>query len=98
MTDLSFVQLVLDASLPVQIVLLLLLLISIYSWTLIFSKSRHLQKKRRASNEFEEHFWKNKDLNTLYNRLFNHENEPTGMANIFTAGYMEFVSCRNNQI
>jgi biopolymer transport protein TolQ len=42
--DLSFVQLVLEASLLVQMVLLLLLLISIYSWTLILRNSPFLKK------------------------------------------------------
>ncbi len=96
MTDLSFVQLVLNASLPVQMVLLLLLLISIYSWTLIFSKSRHLQKNRRAANDFEEQFWKDKDLNALHNQIRNYEDKQIGMANIFTAGYVEFMKVRKH--
>jgi len=94
MTDLSFVQLVLNASLLVQMVLLLLLLISIYSWTLIFLKSRYLKKKRRATDDFEDQFWKGKDLNALYNRLCSYDDEPMGMASIFTSGYMEFVRLR----
>ena len=96
LTDSSYVQLVLNASLPVQMVLLLLLLISIYSWTLIFSKSRYLQKNRRATSDFEKHFWKGKDINALYNQLRIYEDELTGMANIFMAGYVEFIRSRKN--
>jgi len=94
MTELSFVQLVLEASLLVQMVIVLLLLISIYSWTLIFRKSRYLKKARRATNDFEDRFWKGKDLNGLYNRVSNADDEPTGIASIFSVGYMEFVRLR----
>ena len=94
MTELSFVQLVLEASLLVQMVMVFLLLISIYSWALIFRKSRYLKKIRRATNNFEDRFWKGKDLNELYNRVSRADEEPTGIANIFSAGYMEFVRLR----
>ena len=92
--NLSFVQLVLEASLLVQMVILLLLFISIYSWTLIFSKSRYLKKARLAANDFEDRFWKFKDLNVLYNRICSYEEDPKGMESIFVAGYMEFVRLR----
>jgi biopolymer transport protein TolQ len=92
--NLSFIQLILEASLLVQMVMLLLLLISIYSWTLIFRKSRFLKRARRTSDHFEDRFWKFKDLNALYNRIVSEEEEPKGMANIFTSGYMEFVRLR----
>ncbi|RKZ52627.1 MAG: protein TolQ [Candidatus Parabeggiatoa sp. nov. 2] len=92
--DLSFVQLVLEASLLVQMVMLLLLLISIFSWTLILRKSRYLKKVRKAADNFEDNFWKFKDLNALYNRICSYDDEPKGMESIFTAGYMEFVRLR----
>ncbi len=94
MTDLSFVQLVLEASLLVQMVMVFLLLISLYSWTLIFRKSRYLKKAWHAANNFEERFWKVKDLNGLYNRINSADDEPTGMTSIFSMGYMEFVRLR----
>jgi biopolymer transport protein TolQ len=94
MTDLSFVQLVLEASLLVQMVMVFLLLISLYSWTLIFRKSRYLKKAYHAADNFEERFWKVKDLNGLYNRINSADDDPTGMASIFSAGYMEFVRLR----
>lgn len=93
-SDLSLLQLILNASLLVQMVMLLLLLISLYSWTLILRKSRFLKRARRNANEFEERFWKGKDLNALYNRICSYEEEPAGMEGIFTSGYMEFVRLR----
>ncbi len=92
MNELSLLQLVLEASLLVQMVMLLLLLISIYSWTLIVLKSFSLKKNRRATDYFESRFWKDKDLNALYNDI--DSQAPTGIASIFSAGYQEFVRLR----
>lgn len=94
MNELSLVQLVQNASILVQLVMLFLLTISIYSWTLIFRKSRFLKKARKAAKEFEDSFWKFKDLNGLYNRICSYDDEPKGMENIFTSGYMEFIRLR----
>lgn len=94
MTELSIYQLVQNASLLVQMVMLLLLLISLYSWTLIFRKSRSLQKSHRIANDFEERFWKGKDLRGLYNRISSQEKEPKGIENIFVLGYLEFLRLR----
>lgn len=69
MTELSFIQLIREASLVVQLVMLLLLLISIYSWTLIVHKGFFFKKTRRAATDFESRFRTGKDLNALYNSL-----------------------------
>jgi biopolymer transport protein TolQ len=94
MTELSIYQLIQHASLLVQMVMLLLLLISIYSWTLIFRKSRSLQKSRRIASDFEERFWKGKDMRGLYNRISSQEKEPKGIETIFILGYLEFMRLR----
>ncbi len=95
MNELSLIQLIVDASLLVQMVLLLLLLISIYSWVLIFRKSRFLKKAHWAADEFEYRFLKeNNDLNMLYTRTSSYDQDPTGMAHIFSMGYTEFVKLR----
>jgi len=94
MIELSFVQLILNASLLVQMVMLLLFLMSLYSWTLILRKSRQLKRALRAADEFEDRFWKGKDLNALYNRISSNEDEPSGLEGIFVSGYMEFIRLR----
>ena len=94
MKELSLIQLVLHASLLVQLVMLLLLFISIYSWTLIFRKNYFLRRSRRTADDFEDRFWKGKDLNALYNRISSQETDPKGLENIFVSGYMEFVRLR----
>ncbi len=94
LTTSSFIELISKASLLVQIVMGLLLCISLYSWTLILRKSRHLHTSKLAATDFEDRFWKGRDLNVLYNRISSLGQEPTGMEGIFVSGYLEFIRLR----
>jgi biopolymer transport protein TolQ len=89
-TDLSILQLVLDASPVVQGVLLLLLIASIASWAVIIDKRRLLKQASKAAGEFEASFWSGGDLTTLYRDIARAESTPLGMAGIFEAGFREF--------
>lgn len=94
MNELAIVPLILNASPVVQAVMALLLIFSIVSWALIVLKSRYLSGARRVADEFEDSFWRGKDLNALYNRISSSKTSPIGMESIFTAGYMEFAKLR----
>lgn len=93
-TDLSFMHLILGASPVVQFVMLLLVLISLVSWTVIFKKRMSLSQARSAANEFEDDFWSGIDLASLYSRLGRQEEEVRGMEAIFLAGFQEFLRLR----
>jgi len=93
MSELSFVQLMVNASPLVQAVMALLLLISLFSWTLIFRKSRYLKKAKNIADQFEDDFWKGKDLNALFNRI-SASTQILGMENIFVSGYRELARLR----
>ena len=88
--DLTVVGLVADASIPVKIVMLLLLLASLVSWYIIFSKRRLLTRTKSASDKFEADFWSGGDLNTLYRAATRSKGGTIGMASIFEAGFREF--------
>jgi biopolymer transport protein TolQ len=83
-----------NASLPVQLVLLILLLASLVSWAMIFSKYSVLKAARVDANNFEERFWSVEDLSPLYNRITSKNYAPAGMEKIFEAGYREFAKLR----
>ena len=88
--DMSVISLLWEASLPVQIVMLLLVGASLVSWSIIFTKRRLLRRTREASDEFEAAFWSGGDLNTLYRSATRGKGGSIGMANIFEAGFREF--------
>ena len=89
-TDHSFIDLILNASLVVQLVMLILVVASVVSWTMIFSKRLLLKHSKSDADIFEERFWSSEDLSPLYNRITAGRYEPSGMEKIFEAGYKEF--------
>ena len=96
-TNLEFIHLILNASLIVQLVMLMLLLMSVVSWAMIFSKYRSLKLARREANQFEERFWSAEDLTPLYTRVTAKNYDPRGMENIFEAGFREFAKLRKKK-
>ncbi len=93
-TDLSLITLVANASVLVQIVMGILLVASLASWTMIFRKRGQLGAARRAADDFEDRFWSGKDLLSLYNKITSRRHSPAGMERIFEAGFKEFARLR----
>lgn len=89
-TDMSVISMMLDASMPVQIVMIILIAASVVSWTIIFTKRRLIRRTKGASDEFEANFWSGGDLNTLYRSASRHKGGAIGMASIFESGFREF--------
>jgi biopolymer transport protein TolQ len=92
--DLSVLALVLQASLPVQLVMAILVALSLASWTLIFKKLRAIGRARRDSEDFEREFWSGAALNTLYERA-QREEFGDGLGRVFEAGMREFLKLRH---
>jgi len=89
--SISMLSLITQASLLVQLVMLSLLLASIVSWAMIFSKHYRLKNALKIADEFEEDFWSGGDMTTLYQQWSGRRNDTEGMAAIFVAGYREFT-------
>ena len=96
-TDLSILELVINASLIVKLVMVILVLASVTSWAMIFNKKAILSRARRQADEFEEHFWSAEDLTPLYNRVSNKRLSPKGMERMFEAGFKEFARLRKQK-
>jgi biopolymer transport protein TolQ len=92
--DLSFFSLITNASVVVQLVMLLLLSVSVLSWTMIFRKRGVLGDARKEAEQFEDRFWSGGDLGLLYKQLSPRASELGGMANIFVSGFTEFTRLR----
>ncbi len=90
---LSLIQLVVQASFVVQIVIGLLLLASLTSWAIIFRKRLLLGRARREADQFENNFWSGGDLAQLYRAIESHGG-ASGMASIFEMGFREFARQR----
>nr|WP_252729168.1 protein TolQ [Aliiglaciecola lipolytica] len=89
----SFFDLFLQASLLVQLVMLLLLATSVVSWAFIFQRVKVLKLAKTETKKFEDKFWSGVDLNKLYQELSARQSVQ-GMGSLFCAGFKEFVRLR----
>jgi biopolymer transport protein TolQ len=89
-TDMSLLHLIMGASIPVKLVMLILVVASLVSWSIIFSKRRLIRRTKDASDKFEENFWSGGDLQTLYRSANREKGGSVGMASIFESGFREF--------
>lgn len=92
--EMSFLNLILEASLVVQLVMLSLLLASIASWAIIIQKRRVLRGARETSDEFETKFWSGGDLENMYRNLVTRDTNSVAMEGIFESGFSEFEKLR----
>jgi len=87
-------ELVRGASLIVQIVMGLLLLASIVSWSIMLRKRGELRRARADADRFEEVFWSGGDLTAMFRAIDQGRRITKGMEAIFESGFREFSRMR----
>lgn len=94
--QLSIIHLIAEASLLVQLVMLLLLLASVVSWAMIIQRGLYQARAKRALHAFERKFWSGVDLSQLYRQGNGKANNRAieGVENVFRAGFKEFSRLR----
>ena len=90
MTHISLLHYFAAASIIVKAVMCLLLVASIYSWSLIFHKGRHFSQLRRINNKFTESFWSSLPLTTILQQYKEQVIPSSALAHVFLQGYQEF--------
>lgn len=86
-TQIDILQIVGNAGLVVQLVLLLLLFFSITSWAIIIIKIRYISRAYKESAYFTDFFWKSRDLSSAFVKAKQLQSSP--VARIFRVGYLE---------
>ena len=89
--DLSFLALITNAHLIVQLIMALLLIVSVTSWTYIFRKMFAIRAARRQTEQFERSFWAGGNLNTLHQSATSQRDQNGALARIFESGMGEFI-------
>jgi biopolymer transport protein TolQ len=92
--DMSVISLITGASVLVQVVMLLLVLASIFSWYYIFLKVFTLRRASDLAERFEKEFWSGADLTELYERSVQARGRTGSQERIFEAGFREFTKLR----
>ena len=96
-SELNVLALILNASLPVKLVLGILIGFSIASWFIIFRKKALLDRANASADEFEERFWSGADLAGLFKELTSAGDRIGGSAAIFESGFREFARLRQRR-
>jgi len=95
--QLSLGQLLLHASFMVQVILFLLLVASVVSWSVIFGKRRLLGRTRNGAEAFEQRFWSGGTLVDLYDKV-RRAKDDEGLVSVFVAGYEEFARQQQHKV
>lgn len=89
--DISMLDLFLQASLLVKLVMLILLAMSVASWAVIIKRHKALAQAERQAEEFEDKFWSGTDLSILYQEVKKRKDTLEGTEEIFYSGFTEFA-------
>jgi len=90
-SSLSIFSLIISAGFVVQVVMFVLVLMSIYSWTIIMSKKKTLMDANKDVKRFHNNFLSDTDLSILHGQIPDQVSSRTPMEHIFGAGYGEFT-------
>lgn len=88
--EISILGLLIEASFVVQLVMLILLAMSVMSWTMIFRRRKALSEAVVDAKKFEDRFWSGVDLAKLYNEV-SARAANNGLEALFKAGFKEFA-------
>ena len=93
--SLSLINLIFSAGLVVKFVMLVLVLMSIYSWTVIMSKKKVLMDATSDIKDFHQKFERENKLSNLYKGLPPLASDRTAMEDILGSGYKEFTHSKS---
>ncbi|MFM7620110.1 MAG: protein TolQ, partial [Alphaproteobacteria bacterium] len=95
-SSISVINLLIQADIIVQIVILALVFASLFSWALIFDKILKFRVLKKRSDEFEEYFENGAKIEEVFNKTKNNDNHP--LARIFLACIKEWKLSNIKQI
>ena len=91
----GFLHLAFNASFLVQIVMIILIGLSIWSWTIIYEKRKQLKDTLISTIKFEGKFWANFDSHKYYMQMKD-KRTKTPMEEIFYKGWHKYVEINFN--
>jgi len=93
--DPTLINYILQAGWVVKTVLALLILASIYSWTIIVQSWYTLYRAKKRDHNFQNQFWSGTDLGDLYQQVQS-QNQQSGLALVFHQGLKEYSRLRQS--
>jgi biopolymer transport protein TolQ len=96
--DLSIIELIVNASLVVKLVMALLAVVSLMSWYWIFRKGFAIRDARIRTDKFERDFWSGGDLTELFQGVANDRQRSGALERVFESGFREFAKLRGQKL
>ena len=90
--DFTMLGMFLQADIVVKAVMIILVLMSLWSWAVMLDKSMLFGRLKASAGKFEDAFWSGKPLDNLYNQVKDKSDHP--MARVFAAGMGEWNKSR----
>ena len=87
---------IMQSSFVVKIILMLLFLVSVTSWTIIFQRFSILNQRKKMDQQFEKDFSFTQSLPLLFKTLKSHENNIRGLNSIFLNGFQAYLASQKN--
>ena len=94
--DFSIYSLFLQADLVVKAVIIVLIFASVWSWTIIFSKTTELKRLSNDSDDFENKFYASDTLQKLSKKLGAHPSHPLESIFFSAVSYFEKIKLNTN--
>ena len=94
----SVIDLFINASFVVQLVIFLLLLASIFSWMVIFERWIFLNKSKEELVRFEDLFWSDAGLEAVFDQGEDENHVSIGAERIFRSGYQEYKNIKSQDL
>ena len=94
--DFSMLSLFLRADFVVKSVIIILILASLYSWTIIVAKLIRIKQLKNLEKEFEEIFWSGNSFEDLYETLNFNKQDPK--SKIFCAAISEWKKSKSDTL
>ena len=94
----SVIELIINASVIVQLVIFLLLLASIISWMVIFERWIFLNRSKQELIHFEDLFWSDAGLEAVFQQGEEENHVVIGAESIFRSGYQEYKNVKGQEL
>lgn len=87
----SFWSLVFQADIVVQLIMLILVIGSVWSWAIMIRRYQITKTAKQEARNFTKMFWANRNIAKLYQHLSSDSGNLQGLAYIFGCGFREFL-------
>lgn len=94
----SLLSLIANASIPVQLVMLILVVASVFSWALMYVKRGYIRQSQAEAKNFEGRFWSGINLSDLFAQLSVRQEKRFGLEAVFENGFREFARSRKAEL